>query len=97
MVKQELCQSCFYKNDCQKVYEHLGKAEGPAIAWKAVTAFLIPLLVFITGLSVFEWIWDDLLENKEFQTAISFLLALFVTAVLILTIKKTSKKFNKDE
>ncbi|MFC1737606.1 hypothetical protein ACFL1G_00970 [Planctomycetota bacterium] len=96
MVKEQVCQHCFYKNDCQKVYEHLGKAEGPSVAWKAVTAFLIPITVFIAVLTLFERLLAETLTGKELRTAVSFLLALFVTSLVIFTIKKTSKKFNKD-
>ena len=103
MVKEELCQGCFYKNDCQKVYEHLGKAEGPSVARGVTIAFLLPLVVFIAGLPVFEKVLAERIYVKELRTAISFLLALAVTFIFIWIIKvindllKTNNRNNEPQ
>jgi len=89
MIEQgsESCRSCPEKHKCQEIYEELGKAKGPSVALKVVAAFLVPLVVFIVSLAIFERISAKMVNAKALQTAISCLLALSVTFVCILVIK----------
>ena len=84
MVKQEFCQNCNQKDDCQKVYRMLGNAEGPPVAAKVFLAFLLPLVVFIVSLGAFERILTGVIDNVHVLAAISFLLAVLVTFACIL-------------
>ena len=87
MSEQESCRYCRQKHDCREVYRQLGKAEGPSVVSKVVAAFLVPLVVFIVSLAVFEQILAEVVHPGALQTGISFLLALSVTFVCILVIK----------
>lgn len=97
MDKQDFCQSCDQKNHCQDVYRRLGHAEGPSVVSKVVAAFLLPIVVFVVSLAVFEVILAKAVDMKGLQTALSLLLALLVTAVCVLTIKAISKQLSKDK
>jgi uncharacterized membrane protein len=91
------CQECDQKHKCQEIYQQLGKSQGPPVAFKAVIAFLLPLLIFIASLAAFEGILARITDIKELRIALDFLLALLVTFAAILIIKVISKRFNKSE
>ena len=97
MDKQDFCESCDQKHNCQEVYRQLGKAKGPSVISKVVVAFLLPLVVFIASLVVFDHILGKAMNNKEVQTALSFLLALSVSFICILIIKAIYKRLSKDK
>jgi len=54
MTSGKFCQDCIQKHDCKRIYEQLGDSQGPSVALKAILAFLLPLMVFIVSLAVFE-------------------------------------------
>ena len=84
MVQHDLCQQCNQRHDCGKVYEQLGKIEGPSIVRKAVQAFLLPLIVFTVSLAIFEKIFSSIISDGQSQSALSFALALLLTFICIL-------------
>jgi len=90
------CQECEQKHKCQEIYQQLGKAQGPSVAFKAVVAFLLPLLIFIVSLAAFEGILAGITDIK-LCIALGFLLALLVTLAAILIIKVVSKYLNKNK
>lgn len=87
MTEQEFCQDCNQKNQCQEVYRRLGSTKSPSVVFKVVVAFLLPLMVFIVALGVFETILAKAINTKELQTALACLLALSTTAVFIFIIR----------
>jgi len=104
MAQEDFCRSCSQADKCQDVYQKLGKAEGPSVTLKVVTAFLLPLVVFIAALAVFKEILVNagvgvsqetqdvgLMNTTEVRTAISFLLALAVTFICILITSKITR------
>lgn len=89
MTRQEFCHTCQQKKDCRKVYEQLGRGQGPSITAKVILAFLLPLVVFILALAAFERILAGAIGESGLLTGISLLLALsagfaciIITAVL---------------
>ena len=90
MAEQEFCQGCERADKCQDVYRRLGQASGPSVVFKVVIAFLVPMVVFIAALAVFEGILARAINTKALQTPLSFLLALLVTSALVLIIKTVS-------
>ena len=91
MASQRFCQDCIQKHDCRRVYEQLGGASGPSVALKAVLAFLLPLVVFIVSLAVFERVLAGAINTEQMQTALSFLLALLATFICILITRVINK------
>jgi len=89
MAQQKFCEDCNQKHDCGEVYQKMGKTKGPSVVLNAVVAFLLPILVFIGCLAAFEAILA--------KAALSFLLALSVTFVLILIIKAIKSKISKNK
>jgi len=87
MSEQESCRYCHERYECREVYRQLGSNKGPSVVLKVVAAFLVPLVVFIVSLAVFEGILAKAVNPGALQTGISALLAVSVTFVCILVIK----------
>ncbi len=93
MAKQEFCEDCKQKHDCQRIYEQLGDVEGPSVVIKVIVAFLLPLVVFIVSLAVFQEIFVRAISSQRLQAAFSLLLALLVTFVCILIVRVIKRRF----
>ena len=96
MLQQKFCQECNQKRNCKEVYQQLGNTKNPSVVFKVVVAFLLPMVIFIASLVIFDHILAKVMNNKEAQTALSFLLALSVTFVAVLVIKMIGKQLRKD-
>ena len=97
MVEQDLCQQCNQRHDCGKVYEQLGKIEGPSIIRKVVLAFLLPLIVFTVSLAIFEKMLAAVLPDGKSQSALSFAAALLLTFICILLTRLISGNCCQDK
>ena len=96
MVQQESCQGCHQKDDCQKLYEQLTNAKGPSVTVKVVLAFLLPLVVFIVSLAVFEKILDGSFAGGQSRAAVAFALALLATLACIFIVKFINRHFGQN-
>lgn len=99
MTKEDFCQNCHQKHECQEVYRRMGCSEHPPVLYKTIIAFLMPMLVFIVSLAIFDKILSS--ENyvhfsHRLHTAISFFGALIVTVVFMVIFKLLSKLFKKN-
>lgn len=91
MAQQKSCQECDQKHHCQEIYQQMGKAQGPSVAFKAIVAFLLPILAFIVTLAVSEKFLVKIIDTKQLRTVLDFLLALLVTLAIILISKQLNK------
>jgi len=94
MAEQKICEDCNQKHDCQEVYKQLGDVEGPSVVIKVIVAFLLPLVVFIVSLAVFQEIFAKAISSQGLQAAFSFLLALVVTFICILIVRMIRKRIS---
>lgn len=83
MTEQNFCLNCYQKHDCQTVYRQLGEAQCPPITLKIIVAFLLPLVVFIVSLAVFEAIFSKAINTEALPTALSLFSALLTTVVCV--------------
>lgn len=97
MEELKSCQECNQKHNCREVYQKLGKAQGPSVAFKSVVAFLLPLLIFIASLAAFDEIMARITAIKEWRTALEVLLALSMTLIMMLIINVINKHRNKNK
>jgi len=95
MADQDFCHSCNQKHGCQEVHEHPGNIEGPSIVVKVLLAFLLPLVVFIVSLAIFERILAGAVNSGAARTVVSFLLALLATFVCILITRTACKRLGR--
>ena len=84
MVQQDWCRQCNQRQDCGKVYEQLGRIEGPSVLKKVILAFLLPLVVFVVSLAVFEKAFAGVISAGPGRSALSFAAALLVTFLCII-------------
>ena len=97
MAELKSCQECNQKHKCQEIYQQLGKAQGPSVVFKAVVAFLLPILIFIASLASFEGILVRTTDIKDLRIVLDFLLALSVTLAMVLIIKVINKHLSKNK
>ena len=97
MTQQKLCQQCNQRRDCGQVYEQVGRSEGPSIVKKVVLAFLVPLVVFVISLAVFEKMFSGVISAGQVQSALSFASALSLTFVCVLLAKAVDRQFGQDK
>jgi len=69
----------------------LGDSPGPSVTLKVILAFLLPLMIFIVSLAVFERVLVNTTSTEQIQTALSFVLALLTTFVCVLITRVISK------
>ena len=96
MVQDNLCKSCDKSSACRQIYEKLGKSKGPSIALKAIIAFLLPIIVFITVLAVFEKLLQNLITLNQLRTVLSFLPAVAVTFAVIAITRFANRQLSKN-
>ena len=94
MASQRFCRDCIQEHDCKRVYEQLGDSPCPSVALKAILAFLLPLIVLIVSLAVFERVLAGAINNGRVQTALNLLLALLATFVCILITRVINRKLS---
>ena len=97
MREQKFCQECNQRHNCREIYRQLENSKSPSVVIKVVFAFLLPLVVFIAALAASEKILAGIINSKEAQTVLSFLLALVVTFILVgcsLLVRRKIKKQN---
>ena len=92
MAEQKFCQDCNQKHDCRKVYQQLGNVKGPSVVSKVIVAFLLPGVVFIVSLAVFEEIFAEVVSAGKLQTLLSFLIAVLMTFVCILIVQVINRQ-----
>ena len=95
MTQEKFCSDCSNSHDCKSAYEQIGKADGPSIVFKAVTAFLIPIVVFIVSLAILQNVLAGRLDNASLQTAMEFFLALGIAFLCVLIIKAVNSHLSK--
>jgi len=97
MKRKGFCQDCTQKDDCQGIYEQMGESSGSSVTLNVILAFLLPLLIFIVSLAVFEEVLADTFNTGRIRTIVSFLLALLVTFACILITRVMRKSFSSDK
>ena len=95
MVQNDLCNSCDNSKTCQQVYANFGNSKGPSITMKVIVALLLPIVVFIVSLVLFEKFLENLIMTKHLRTAIGFPAALAVTFTIILITRFINEQFSK--
>jgi len=95
MVQEKFCEGCDQNSKCQEIFRKLGSIKGPSFTLKVIVAFLLPLIVFIVSLAIFERVFARSIGTEGLRTAISLLMATLVTFVFILVIKLIGKRIGR--
>ena len=96
MKSDNNCSGCDHKEGCRLMYEKLGNAKGPNVAWKVFIAFLVPIAVFIGALVAAQHFLQNRFEEK-ILTLISFFLAICLTLVVVFIIRALNGPVKKED
>jgi hypothetical protein len=88
----EICRGCGHARHCQSIYSRLGYTKGPSVAWSALLAFGIPLVVFIVTLAVAGALLGGFTGQPALPMFLAFLIALVLTAAVVLAICKITQR-----
>ncbi len=94
MEQPEICKGCSDAHTCARVYEQLGKAEGPSVTLKAVAAFLLPIAAFTGTLAACDAILGGAVAPR-YETPLGCVIALAVTAALVLVVSTMAKRHHR--
>ena len=94
MDEKQFCDNCKQKHDCQSIYRQLGDTEGPSIVIKVIVAFLLPLLVFIVSLAIFDKILSGFEMTVDLQTVFSVAASLLITFICILIVRVVNRRIS---
>jgi Na+-transporting NADH:ubiquinone oxidoreductase subunit NqrE len=83
MGRAEPCNGCSQAHNCARVYQQLGRADGPFVVWKAIIAFVLPIVAFIAALATFDHLLDRAVAER-YRALPVFVMALTVTIGLTL-------------
>lgn len=90
MTQQKFCKDCIQKHNCQRIYKQLGDSPGPSVTCNVILAFLLPLIVFIVCLTIFENLLADKI-NTGLIRAVIVLVPAMLTALVCMLITKVIK------
>jgi hypothetical protein len=88
----ESCEGCGSRRPCHSIYQRLGYTKGPSIAGTVLAAFGIPIVVFIITLAAASAWLGRLAEESDWPMLLAFLIALALTAVVVLVIWKITQR-----
>jgi hypothetical protein len=94
MAQSESCEGCSHAHSCSNVYEQLGCAKGPSIAWTAVLAFLTPILVFIGTLAGFGRLLEGAADAR-YQMPLATAMALAATTGVMLVVRGLTRRHRR--
>ncbi len=94
MVEQKICEDCKQKHDCQEIYQQLGDVQGPSVVVKVIVAFLLPLVVFIVTLAIFDKILSGFEMTTDLQTVFSVAASLLITFICILIVRVVNRRIS---
>ncbi len=95
MAEQKICEDCKQKHDCQEIYKQLGDVKGPSVVVKVIVAFLLPLVVFIVTLAIFDKILSGFEMTADLQTVFSVAASLLITFICILIVRVINRRFGR--
>lgn len=70
--------------------------KGPSVLGKVLIAFALPLLSFVVSLAVFQEVIVSLTPSKPLATALSVVLAIGMTALVVVVTQLVNRRFGKD-
>jgi len=91
MEPLEICKGCREAHTCARVYEQIGKTDGPSVTFKALIAFLLPIATFTGVLAACDTFLTGLVAPR-YETPLAFVVALAVTAALMLLVSMVVKR-----
>jgi hypothetical protein len=94
MEQPEACKGCSEAHTCARVYEQIGKTDGPSVTRKALIAFLLPIALFAGVLAACSTLLSSIVAPR-YETPLAFLAALAVTAATMLVVSTVVRRTDR--
>jgi hypothetical protein len=91
MEQPEACKRCSEAHTCARVYEQIGKTDGPSVTLKVLIAFLLPIAVFAGALAACGAFLSGIVAPR-YETPLAFVAALAVTTAVMLIVNMVVKR-----
>jgi hypothetical protein len=92
MVQPEPCDKCDRKVSCQEAFRRLGDIEGRSMVRSVLTAFVLPLAVFIGVLALAQQLLMKYIDSVGLRAAVALLLAIAASAVCVAVARMIGKR-----
>jgi uncharacterized membrane protein (DUF373 family) len=86
-MDQQQCQSCGMKDSCKEVYKQLGECKAPNVLTKVIMAFLLPLILFIFSIVLFDRLLIEKLKSERASNLAAFGAAIAIVFLYLLFLK----------
>ena len=86
------CDGCKHKDSCKEVYEKLGQHKGPNIAFKAIMAFVVPVVVFVLAALAVGPLLKNKIENVRLVILIQLAAGLAAAGVVVFIVRHFERK-----
>ena len=80
---------------CQKACRQLQNQKEYHFTLKMFMELMGPLVLFISGLVIFQVVFANVIKTEQLQAVVSFLLSAVLTCIVIVSIKKINKSIKK--
>ena len=94
MTQAKACEGCSQAHDCKKLYEQIGNLDGPSVVPKVLIAFVLPIIVLIATLGLFDWLLQEVVA-RPYRTPCALFLSLDVTGILMLAVSVLAKRHDR--
>ena len=94
-AKKEFCQGCKQKDSCGEIYGKLAEAEGPPVTSRVVAAFLVPLVVFVVCLVVFDKVAVVVASSEGMRGVVALVSAVAVTFLWVLPSSRIARRLGR--
>jgi len=94
MTNQPLCDQCGERQSCKDLYQKLGQDKGPSFMRAVLSAFLLPIVVFISVLAASQHLLAAAL-SPALQTIVSVLAAAVAVLACVLITKAIGERSGK--
>lgn len=96
------CEKCGFRHGngrcCMDIYQQLSHQKGPPVMFLILLAFVLPVLVFIGGLVLADYILSTFMSHGGLRTFFDFVAAVLITLVFVQLIRIfTRKPINPDK
>jgi hypothetical protein len=86
-MDQHQCQSCGMQDTCKEAYKKLGECNAPSVLTKVISAFLLPLILFIISIVLGQKYLMGILKSERSADLAAFAAAVVVVFLYLLTLK----------
>jgi hypothetical protein len=90
------CDGCEQQNHCREVYAKLGQNKGPNIALKAVTAFVVPIAVFVAAALLIQNLLKNIVKNASLLVLIQLATGLAAAGIVVFMIRRFSRRSDSE-